>query len=117
MSTRYNDQALNPSPAVTGPAAKGFADYYTFYLSQHQTKSCRRLHLLGLMVAVGVFIGLILSPYWWLAWLAPLTAYPFAWVGHFFFEHNIPATFRNPLCAALSDLVMAWDVARGRLPL
>ena len=52
-------------------------------------------------------------------WLvaAPLAGYGFAWIGHFFFEHNRPATFRHPLYSLAADFVMFSDVLRGRVKL
>ena len=41
----------------------------------------------------------------------------FAWVGHFFFEHNRPATFRHPIYSLMGDWVMYVDVWRGRVKL
>ncbi len=52
---------------------------------------------------------------WWLA-AAPFAGYGFAWVGHFFFEHNRPATFTYPLYSLLGDWVMFKDVLIGRIP-
>jgi hypothetical protein len=42
--------------------------------------------------------------------------YGFAWVGHFFFEHNQPATFRHPLYSLVGDWVMYGQVITGRIP-
>ena len=118
MSTSQVDPVTAPATPAA-PAAKpiSFRDYYQYYLTQHQNKNCRRLHFFGTLVAVGVLIWLLTTPYWWLFWLAPLTEYPFAWFGHFVFERNVPATFRNPLYAAASDLVMTWDIFRGKVKL
>jgi hypothetical protein len=45
-----------------------------------------------------------------------VTGYAFAWVGHFFFEKNRPATFKYPLYSLRGDFVMASDVLTGRIP-
>jgi len=42
--------------------------------------------------------------------------YSFAWVGHFFFEKNRPATFQHPLYSFMGDWVMFADILRGRMP-
>ncbi len=42
--------------------------------------------------------------------------YGFAWVGHFFFEKNRPATFQHPLYSFMGDWVMFADILRGRVP-
>jgi hypothetical protein len=53
----------------------------------------------------------------WRSLLAmPLCGYGFAWVGHFFFEHNRPATYRYPLWSLMGDRVMYRDVLLRRIP-
>ena len=110
-----DETGVQNSPHVKEKKPIRFHEYYRFYLSQHQNKYCRRLHLLGMLFAVGVFIGLVTTSHWWLSVISPVTIYPFAWIGHFVFEKNTPATFRNPFFAALSDFVMTWDIIRGRI--
>ncbi len=93
-----------------------FADFYPYYLSEHVDPTCRRLHFIGsaLVLAVlgSVLVGL-LSPWWLLS--VPLIGYGFAWVGHFFFEHNRPATFDYPLYSLIGDWVMFRDMLIGRI--
>jgi hypothetical protein len=43
------------------------------------------------------------------------SAYAVAWVGHFGFERNVPATLRYPLLAALCDLRMYGLMWRGTM--
>ncbi len=44
-----------------------------------------------------------------------IVAYSFAWVGHFYFEHNKPATFIYPVFSLAGDLRMWFEViARQR---
>lgn len=100
-----------------------FNDYYQHYLSLHQNKWCRRLHVLGQMTTL-FYLGLVLtlcfiSSWWFLPLLVflPFIVYPFAWSGHFLFEHNKPAAFSNPWMAKLSDWVMLYDICRGKIPL
>jgi hypothetical protein len=45
-----------------------------------------------------------------------VAGYLFAWVGHFFFEKNRPATFRHPIYSLRGDFVMLRDVLTGKLP-
>jgi hypothetical protein len=59
------------------------------------------------------------NPWWFLG--MPLIGYGCAWVGHFFFEHNKPATFRYPAWSLLGDWVIQgyidWsgaDLSGGR---
>jgi hypothetical protein len=94
-----------------------FEEYYRHYLSQHQNRNCRRLHLLGMVFGVAVAVFLLFTPYAWWALAAPLLAYPLAWVGHFWFERNTPATWHHPLYALAADMRMTWDILRGHLAL
>ncbi|WP_201519993.1 Mpo1-like protein, partial [Escherichia coli] len=73
-----------------------FAEFYPYYLSEHQDRTCRRLHFAGSTVALVCLILLVLTGnLWWLLGAA-VSGYAFAWVGHFGFEKNRPATFRHP---------------------
>jgi hypothetical protein len=45
-----------------------------------------------------------------------LCGYGFAWVGHFVFEGNRPATFTYPIFSLMGDFRMWTDIATGRLP-
>jgi hypothetical protein len=42
--------------------------------------------------------------------LLPITGYGFAWVGHFFFEMNRPATFVYPVYSLAGDFCMCFDI-------
>lgn len=47
----------------------------------------------------------------WMKGLAvPIVAYTFAWVGHFYFEHNKPATFVYPVYSLAGDFRMFFEV-------
>ncbi|HEY2145760.1 MAG TPA: DUF962 domain-containing protein, partial [Steroidobacteraceae bacterium] len=70
-----------------------FADFYPFYLSEHANRTSRRLHFAGTSAALALIIGALVTQKWWLLAVALIQGYAFAWVGHFFFEHNKPATF------------------------
>lgn len=92
-----------------------FAEFYPYYLSEHANPVCRILHYLGSLTAIMITGAAIAFSDWWLILLAPLAGYGFAWVGHFFFEHNTPATFRYPLWSFMGDWVMLKDFLSGRL--
>ena len=94
-----------------------FADFYPFYLSQHADRTCRRLHFAGTTLGlVAVLHAFSTLNFWWL--LAGLAAgYAFAWVGHFFFEKNRPATFTHPLYSFMGDWVMWKEILTGKIRL
>jgi len=95
---------------------KSFAEFYPYYLGEHADPTCRRLHYLGSTIALGfAAIALIrLNPLWLLGSL--LSGYAFAWVGHFFFEKNRPATFKYPFYSFAGDWVMLKDMLTRRIP-
>jgi len=94
-----------------------FREFYPFYLSEHRDRRCRRLHFAGsTLVLLIVLLALASGRAAWL-WLAPVAGYGCAWVGHFAYEKNRPATFRHPLYSLMGDWVMYWQVLRGRVKL
>ena len=93
-----------------------FAEFYPFYLNEHVNKTCRRLHFVGSTLVLSLLVSTVISQNWALLWLLPIIGYGFAWVGHFFFEHNKPATFKHPLYSFFGDWVMAKDMLIGRIP-
>ena len=92
-----------------------FKEYYEYYLTLHQNKWTRRLHVLGQLATLIFVIGVIYYKVWVLLLTAPFIVYPFAWTGHFFFEKNKPAAFSRPLWAKACDLVMLKDILTGKL--
>ena len=99
------------------PRFASFREFYPYYLSEHRHPACRRLHFAGsTLVLLVVAVAIASGEARWL-WLAPLAGYGFAWIGHFAFEKNRPATFRHPFYSLAGDWVMYWQVLRGRLRL
>ena len=93
-----------------------FGDFYPYYLSEHQNSICRLLHVIGSsLVLIEVVALLWFMPVWTWWLLLPFTGYGFAWVGHFFFEKNRPATFTYPAYSLMGDWVMFVDILRGRV--
>jgi hypothetical protein len=52
---------------------------------------------------------------WGLLLAVPAAGYAFAWIGHFVFEKNKPATFQHPLYSLRGDFTMLRDVLTGRI--
>lgn len=103
---------MNPTPPEK--RFHSFAEFYPYYLEEHSNPVCRRLHYVG-SVLVLVLLAYVLATGQWLMLLAlPLVGYGFAWVGHFVFEKNRPATFKHPLYSFIGDWVMLKDALVGR---
>ena|SRR5688572_27700455 len=91
---------------------ESFADFWPFYVRAHSRAGTRLLHAVGSTLALAcVALGIIVSPWFFLA--APLIGYSFAWYGHFFVEHNRPATFGHPFYSLAADYVMVWKMMTG----
>jgi hypothetical protein len=101
------------------PAAAyaSFDQFYPFYLSEHADRTCRRLHFAGTSLMILVALSALASGHFWLLLLLPLFGYGFAWVGHFYFEKNRPATFHYPFYSLLGDFVMYRDICSGKIRL
>lgn len=93
-----------------------FADFYPYYLSEHGNSTCRRLHFIGTSLVIFIAAFAVGSARWQLLWAVPIAGYAFAWVGHFFFEKNRPATFKYPFYSLLGDFVMYRDMLVGKVP-
>lgn len=98
------------------PHFGSFREFYPYYLGEHRHPVCRRLHFLGTTLVLGTLLAALLAarPAWLLA--LPVLGYGPAWIGHFFFERNRPATFSYPVYSLRGDLLMYWQTLTGRLP-
>jgi len=87
-----------------------FNDFYPFYLGEHANRTSRRLHFVGTTLALVLLISALITHVWWLVAAALLQGYAFAWIGHFFFERNRPATFRYPWWSLMGDWRLWWEM-------
>ena len=91
-----------------------FEEFWPFYVSQHSRSSTRALHFAGTTMVLGsLAAGLLASP--WLVLAAFPLGYGPAWIGHFFFEKNRPATFTYPLWSLRGDFRMYVLMLTGRM--
>lgn len=92
---------------------KTLKEFYPFYLTEHRNLTSRVLHFIGTgLVVLSVFTGILFHE-WRFILATPFLGYGFAWVGHFFFEKNKPATFQYPLFSLASDFLLFWDLLTG----
>ncbi|ABY99905.1 TPA: Mpo1-like protein [Pseudomonas putida] len=96
---------------------RSFAEFYPYYLGEHSNPTCRRLHFVGTSLVIALLAYTIGSGKWLLLLAVPVFGYGFAWVGHFFFEKNRPATFTYPLYSLAGDFVMFRDILLGKIRL
>lgn len=93
---------------------QSFEEFWPYYVSQHRNPTCRRLHFAGTTLAMGC---IAISPAVPAALLAaPVVGYGLAWIGHFAFEKNRPASWGGARAAVWSlrgDLRMWGYMVRG----
>lgn len=96
---------------------RSFAEFYPFYLGEHSNPTCRRLHFVGTSLVIALLAYTIASGKWLLLLLIPVAGYGFAWIGHFVFQKNRPATFDHPWYSLIGDFAMFRDVLLGKVSL
>lgn len=92
-----------------------FAEFYPFYLSEHSNPTCRRLHFVGSTLALSCLALFLVTAHWPFLLYGLLCGYGFAWIGHFVFEKNKPASFKQPLYSFMGDWVMYKDIWTGKV--
>jgi hypothetical protein len=90
-------------------------EFYPFYLTEHSNSTSKLLHFIGTSLFFVILIYAIYTAQYTRLWLLPVVGYGFAWVGHFFFEKNKPATFQYPFYSLASDFIMYFDILRGKV--
>ena len=96
---------------------RSFREFYPDYLAEHRHPASRRLHFAGTILVLVITAVAVWTGRWRWLLLLPLVGYGLAWVGHFVFERNRPATFRHPFYSLAGDFVMFKDLLVGRLKL
>ncbi len=94
---------------------KTFSEFYPHYLEEHRNSTCRRLHFVGSSTVIAMLVFILFTASWALLFAVPVVGYAFAWVGHFAFEKNKPATFKYPIWSLMGDWVMFKDMLIGRM--
>ncbi|MBP7821480.1 MAG: DUF962 domain-containing protein [Saprospiraceae bacterium] len=94
---------------------KSLKEFYPFYLTEHRNDTSRVLHFIGTSLFLMIVLLSIIFCNWRILLLGPIAGYGFAWVGHFFYEKNRPATFTYPLMSLASDFIMFYHFLTGQL--
>jgi hypothetical protein len=88
---------------------KSFEEFYPFYLFQHSNNVNRLLHYIGTTLVIILALYFLITLNFKFLLSMPIAGYGFAWIGHFFFEKNKPATFKYPFFSLAGDFVMYYD--------
>jgi hypothetical protein len=92
---------------------KNLKEFYPYYLKEHQNTTSRTLHFIGTTL-VFIILGIAIYQQKYMLILSiPVVGYGFAWVGHFFFEKNKPATFKHPFLSLASDFRLFFELLMG----
>ena len=115
MDTTATANTATAASAVDPRTFTSFGEFYPFYLTEHSNLTCRRLHFAGSSLALScVALMMVTGNAWWLL-VGLLCGYGFAWVGHFGFEKNKPASFKRPLYSFMGDWMMYRDILTGKV--
>jgi hypothetical protein len=89
-------------------------EFYPYYLAEHQNPTSRMLHFIGTALLFFILIAAVYYSNYYLLFTIPVVGYGFAWVGHFFFEKNKPATFKYPFFSLASDFLLFFHLLIGK---
>ena len=92
-----------------------FEEFWPLYVGEHKNPVNRALHYAGTTMVIGTVAtaAITMNPLWLLA--TPVVGYTPAWIGHFVFEKNVPATFKHPLWSLAADFKMYGLALRGKM--
>jgi len=94
-----------------------FEEFYPFYLKEHSNRTNKRLHFLGTALAqIFCIYFIIIGAFWYIPFVL-IPGYGFAWLGHFVFQKNKPATFKYPVWSLRGDFKMFYSILTGKIKL
>nr|WP_174506237.1 DUF962 domain-containing protein [Acinetobacter sp. Marseille-Q1620] len=113
---------VEPKPELPEPQRfqlpiQNYSEFYRFYLTEHRNITSRRLHIAGSSLGLYFWSKAIRKRQAKYIIYGLVSGYACAWVGHFIFEKNKPASFKQPLFSFISDWRMFSDILRGNLSL
>jgi hypothetical protein len=112
MSSEITGEQTN---AVPEARIATFRDFWPYYVREHAKPITRALHFIGSTLVLAIVATAVVTGRFWLLAAMPVVGYGFAWVGHFGFEKNRPATFKYPVYSFLSDWVMYGKILSGTM--
>lgn len=114
-SLRPDSEPLSTPTRMSANTYSSLEEFWPYYVSEHLNPVNRTLHFIGTNLGLlsALFGAIFLSPAFLGA--ALVFGYGFAWIGHFAFERNKPATFKYPWLSFKSDFRMYGLIARGEM--
>ena len=92
-----------------------FREFWPYYVSEHRKPITRALHFIGSTFVLALVAASLVTGRPWLLLVMPVVGYGFAWIGHFGFEKNRPATFKYPVYSFIADWVMYGKILSGTM--
>jgi hypothetical protein len=111
-ASAQHDDASGSAPE---PAPTSFAEFWPYYVLEHENPINRALHFIGTTASLISTAKAIRRRSLKQLLKGPIYGYGAAWIGHFFVEGNKPASFSYPLWSFLADHVMWWKTLRGQM--
>ncbi len=94
---------------------ESFEEFWPTYVHAHRDPRNRALHYLGTTAVLGTALTAVFTWSPGLLLLTPVVGYGPAWIGHFVFEKNRPATFEHPLWSLRGDFRMYFLALHGMM--
>ncbi|MBI3550894.1 MAG: DUF962 domain-containing protein [Elusimicrobia bacterium] len=90
-------------------------EFWPYYVSQHLNPTTRRLHFAGTTAGLACLAASLVwnNPFW--VPIGLVCSYGLAWIGHYRYEKNRPATFAYPLFSLRADFRMYRLMWLGRM--
>ena len=98
-----------------GERIQSFEEFFPFYLGEHALPATRAMHYVGTTLFLASIVAFFVTLNWGFLVFALVVGYLFAWIAHFFIEHNRPATFSYPGWSFIGDLKMFFLFVTGQL--
>ena len=92
-----------------------FDAFWLEYVRAHSHPLNRKLHMIGMSLALACFVAGLFKRRLSLLLLAPIFGYGFAWCGHFFVEKNTPKSFSHPIYSLRASALLYWKTVCGEM--
>lgn len=99
----------------SAPAFRSLDEFWPFYVAQHLNPTNRALHFVGTTAGVALALGALVTLSAPMLGAALIAGYGPAWLGHFVFERNRPATLGWARLSFSADLRMWRLTLAGRM--